>query len=99
MLVARISKYEDIHEKDTDSDYHRRGAGPGHAARPCREKGQFRADVNAVDVRLVVGALCFFRVSNRYTFGALFDIDLTEPHIRRRHRQMIVDAVLRFLRA
>lgn len=62
-------------------------------------QGQFRADVNAVDVRLVVGALCFFRVSNRYTFGALFDIDLTEPHIRRRHRQMIVDAVLRFLRA
>ncbi len=61
--------------------------------------GQFRADVNAIDVRLVIGALCFFRVSNRYTFGALFDIDLADPQIRTRHRQMIVDAVLRFLRA
>lgn len=61
--------------------------------------GQFRADVNAVDVRLVVGALCFFRVSNRYTFGALFDCDLADMQTRRRHRQMIVDAVLRFLRA
>lgn len=61
--------------------------------------GQFRADVNAIDVRLVIGALCFFRVSNRYTFGALFDIDLADSQIRTRHRQMIVDAVLRFLRA
>lgn len=61
--------------------------------------GQFRADVNAIDVRLVIGALCFFRVSNRYTFGALFDVDLADPQIRSRHRHMIVDAVLRFLRA
>ena len=59
--------------------------------------GEFRADVDATDARLVIGALCFFRVSNRYTFGALFDCDLAEPHTRRRHRQMIVDAVLRFL--
>lgn len=61
--------------------------------------GQFRADVSAVDVRLVIAALCFFRVSNRYTFGALFDCDLADARTRRRHRQMIVDAVLRFLRA
>lgn len=61
--------------------------------------GHFRADVNAIDARLVVGALCFFRVSNRYTFGALFNCDLTDPQTRRHHRQMIVDAVLRFLRA
>lgn len=62
-------------------------------------RGEFRADVDATDARLVIGALCFFRVSNRFTFGALFDCDLAEPQTRRRHRQMIVDAVLRFLRA
>ncbi len=61
--------------------------------------GQFRTDINAIDARLVVGALCFFRVSNRYTFGALFDCDLADVQTRRHHRQMIVDAVLRFLRA
>jgi len=61
--------------------------------------GEFRADINAIDVRLVIGALCFFRVANRFTFGALFDCDLAEPQMRRRHRQMIVDAVLRFVRA
>jgi AcrR family transcriptional regulator len=60
-------------------------------------EGVFRDDVTAIDVRLVIGALCFFRVSNRYTFGALFDCDLADAALRRRHRQMIVDAVLRFL--
>jgi AcrR family transcriptional regulator len=60
--------------------------------------GEFRADVSAVDVRLVVGALCFFRVSNRHTFGALFDCNLAAPPTRLRHRHMIVDAVLRFVR-
>jgi AcrR family transcriptional regulator len=62
-------------------------------------EGVFRVDVSAIDVRLVIGALCFFRVSNRYTFGALFDCDLADATLRRRHRQMIVDAVLRFLKA
>jgi AcrR family transcriptional regulator len=61
--------------------------------------GVFRSDVSVIDVRLVVGALCFFRVSNRYTFGALFNCNLADPALRRWHRQMIVDAVLRFLRA
>jgi len=61
--------------------------------------GVFRGDVTAIDVRLVIGALCFFRVSNRYTFGALFDCDLANPELRKWHREMIVDAVLRFLKA
>ena len=61
--------------------------------------GVFRGDVTALDVRLVMGSLCFFRVSNRYTFGALFDCDLAEPALRVRHRRMFTDAVLRFLKA
>ena len=47
--------------------------------------GEFRADVDATDARLVI--------------GALFDCDLAEPYTRRSHRQMIVDAVLRFVHA
>lgn len=61
--------------------------------------GVFRGDVNALDVRLVMGSLCFFRVSNRHTFGALFDCDLADPALRVRHRRMFTDAVLRFVRA
>ena len=61
--------------------------------------GDFRADVTALDVRLVMGSLCFFRVSNRHTFGALFDCDLSSPELRNRHRKMFTDAVLRFVKA
>jgi AcrR family transcriptional regulator len=59
----------------------------------------FRSDVSALDLHLFISALCFFRVSNRYTFGVIFDCNLSEPAMRKRHRQMIVDAVLRFLDA
>jgi AcrR family transcriptional regulator len=61
--------------------------------------GVFRTDVSPIDVRLVIGALCYFRVSNRYTFGALFGCKLADPAMRKWHREMIVDAVLRFLKA
>jgi AcrR family transcriptional regulator len=61
--------------------------------------GVFRSDVTPIDVRLVMAALCYFRVSNRYTFGALFDCNLADPVLRARHRHMIVDAVQRFLKA
>jgi AcrR family transcriptional regulator len=61
--------------------------------------GDFRTDVDALDVRLVMGSLCFFRVSNRHTFGALFDCDLSSPELRNRHRKMFTDAVLRFVKA
>jgi AcrR family transcriptional regulator len=64
-----------------------------------RAQGLFRKDVSALDVHLVISALCFFRASNRYTFGAVFDCNLSEPALRKWHRQMIVDAVLRFLDA
>jgi hypothetical protein len=71
--------------------------------RAILERGQasgvFRPDVTALDVRLVMGSLCFFRVSNRHTFGALFDCDLSSPELRNRHRKMFTDAVLRFLKA
>jgi AcrR family transcriptional regulator len=64
-----------------------------------RAAGIYRKDVTALDAHLMISALCFFRVSNRYTFGATFDCDLTEPAMARRHRQMIVDLVARFLEA
>lgn len=59
--------------------------------------GSFRADVDPVDVHLLISALCFFRVSNRATFGMLFDRDLSEPHVRARHKAMLMEAVLRVI--
>jgi AcrR family transcriptional regulator len=60
--------------------------------------GKFRDDLDAVDIHMAISALCFFRVSNRHTFGKIFDVDLSSPHRRRKHKRMIVDAVLRLVR-
>ncbi len=62
-----------------------------------RADGVFRADVDAVDVHMLMSAFCFFRVSNRHTFGLLFGRDLSDPGLRDRHKRLITDAVLRAL--
>ena len=62
-----------------------------------QESGLFRNDIQAVDVHLMISALCFFRVSNRATFSAIFDVDFSSDDTRRRHREMTVEAVLRLL--
>lgn len=60
--------------------------------------GQFRNDVDAIDLHLLISSLCFHRVGNRHTFGTAFGRDPSHPRLRTRHRAMIVDAVMRFLR-
>ena len=35
--------------------------------------------------------------AHRFTFGSIFDIDLSDPAIRNRHKKMHVEAVLRYL--
>jgi AcrR family transcriptional regulator len=61
------------------------------------KEGVFRNDVSALDLHLFISAFCVFRVSNRFTFGTIFDCDLSEPSVRTRHKKMLVDAVLRYL--
>ena len=63
------------------------------------EQGVFRAGLNALDVHLLVSSFCFYRVSNRYTLGEIFQIDLSDDQIKQRHREMICDSVLRYLKA
>ncbi len=65
-------------------------------ARGARE-GVFRDDVSALDLHLFISAFCVFRVSNRFTFGTIFDCDLSNPTVRTRHKKMLMDAVLRYL--
>jgi AcrR family transcriptional regulator len=52
---------------------------------------QFRGDVDPVDLQ------CFHRIANRHTFTVAFGRDPSGARSRTRHRQMIVDAVLRFM--
>jgi AcrR family transcriptional regulator len=57
--------------------------------------GQFRSDVDAIDLHLLISSLCFHRIGNRHTFGTAFGRDPSHPRLRTRHRAMVVDAVLR----
>jgi AcrR family transcriptional regulator len=64
-----------------------------------RAQGQFARECGAVDVHLMISGLCFYRVSNRHTFGAIFGCDLSAPEVRERHKSMIVEAVVGWVRA
>ncbi|WP_433383422.1 TetR/AcrR family transcriptional regulator [Actinoplanes sp. CA-142083] len=62
-----------------------------------RETGEFRTDVDAIDVHLMISAFCFFRVANQHTFGAIFGRDLLDPARRDHYRQMLSDMVVAHL--
>lgn len=61
--------------------------------------GVFRSGLDPLDVHILVSSFCFYRVSNRHTLGALFPIDLPSEEVKARHREMICEAVLRYLQA
>jgi AcrR family transcriptional regulator len=62
-----------------------------------RADGDFVADVDAVDVHMMISSFCFFRIANQHTFGALFGRDLTAPEHRSRYREMIGEMVVAYL--
>ncbi len=62
-----------------------------------RRDGVFRADMDPVDVHMMISAFCFFRVSNRHTFGVLFERDFASAELQARHKRMIGDAVVGLL--
>lgn len=61
--------------------------------------GVFRRKVDPVDLHQMISAECFFRVSNRHTFGAIFNRDLMANDLKARHRQMISDMIVAYLRS
>jgi AcrR family transcriptional regulator len=62
-----------------------------------RETGEFRTDIDAIDVHLMISAFCFFRVANQHTFGAIFGRDLLAPERRDHYRRMLSDMVVAHL--
>ena len=46
---------------------------------------------------MMISAFCFFRVSNRHTFGAIFGRDLLDPARRDHYREMLGDMVVSYL--
>ncbi|MGG5807958.1 TetR family transcriptional regulator [Falsiroseomonas sp. CW058] len=59
--------------------------------------GVFRRGVDPFDLHMLVSSFCFYRISNRHTLGAIFGRDLTAPEVAARQREMMVNAVMRYL--
>lgn len=71
----------------------------GEILRRGEAEGVFRSGLNALDVHLLISSFCFYRVSNRNTFGEIFQIDLTDDQVKARHKEMICESLLRYLQA
>ena len=64
-----------------------------------RAEGLFRADVDALDVHMVISAYCVFRIANRHTWSAIFRRDMLDPARRDHYRALLGDLVLEYLTA
>ncbi len=69
----------------------------GETLRRGEDAGVFRIGLNPLDVHLFINSFCFYRNSNIHTINYVFDIDLDDQAILSRHRELICDAVLRYL--
>lgn len=63
------------------------------------ETGEFRADVDPLDVHQMISAHAVFPVANRHTFGAIFAVDLLDPARVVHQEQLLGDLLVGFLRA
>lgn len=58
------------------------------------EKEVFRRSISPVEVHMTISGLCFFNVSNRPTFSAVFDVDMQSAAFRRARKQQILLTIL-----
>jgi TetR/AcrR family transcriptional regulator len=59
--------------------------------------GSFRTDADPVQVHMVIAALGLFNVTNQYTFGAIFQLDMGAKGDVRRRRELVAEVVLGYL--
>ena len=60
-------------------------------------QGVFRPGLDPVDIHAVISALTVFNVSNRYTFGTIFDRDDPKHQAHILPREHVVQTLLRFV--
>jgi AcrR family transcriptional regulator len=59
-------------------------------------EGVFRGGLDPVHLHMTITALCFYNVSNRYTFSANFGVNLGSPKFLKQRRSEVVETVLRY---
>ena len=79
----------------------RRNAIAIETVRSLLERGEragvFRQGINPWHFHLLITSFCFIRVSNRYTWNAVFEMDLWQEDDVPQQRQMIIDAIMRYV--
>jgi AcrR family transcriptional regulator len=60
--------------------------------------GIFRPGIDPVDLHMSVSALCFYNVSNRYTFASNFGVDMSSAKSLKKRRTQITEIVLAWVR-
>jgi AcrR family transcriptional regulator len=61
--------------------------------------GLFRKDIDPVDLHMSISALCFYNVSNRYTFASNFGVDMSSAKSHKKRRTQIAEIILAWVRA
>jgi AcrR family transcriptional regulator len=61
------------------------------------DSGEFRDGLDPVDIHASISALCFYNVSNQYTFGCIFNMDTQSTANLAARRSSICDMVLRYV--
>jgi AcrR family transcriptional regulator len=61
--------------------------------------GIFRDEIDPVDLHMSISALCFYNVSNRYTFASNFGVDMSTPKALAKRRKQVADIILAWVKA
>ncbi len=59
----------------------------------------FRPDIDPIELHMTISALCFYNVSNRYTFSSIFGRDMTSLKAAAARREVIADIIDKWCRA
>ena len=60
--------------------------------------GAFRNDIDPVDLHMSISALCFYNVSNRYTFNANFGVDMGAGKALKKRREQVSEIILAWVK-
>jgi hypothetical protein len=60
-------------------------------------EGRFRRDVDPVEIHKAIAALGMFNISNRYTFGAIFQREMGAAGDVERRRDVVADMIVSYL--
>ncbi|CAG8865693.1 HTH-type transcriptional repressor NicS [Pseudomonas fluorescens] len=70
----------------------------GQVLRRGEKEGVFRPGIEVLDVHMLMSSFSFYRVSNRHTISEIFQVELSDEAIKARHKEMLCEAVLRYIK-